>query len=218
MLTYRKQSDTLIVVLHEIYGVNDHIAGVCKDLADSGYDVICPDLIDGKPPYDYAHEEEAYLYFMNFVSFEPSAKRVTFLLRQEEKEYKHIFLMGYSVGATVAWLCCGDSVKNDGSFQYGGSLIKCSGAICYYGSRIRDYMEVAPRCPVLLIFPEGEKSLDPHALQRELRKKERTEVYILTGRHGFADPYSPNYHEASAREAKRITEDFLRRIRGSQRN
>jgi dienelactone hydrolase len=39
----------LIVVLHEIYGINDHITKTCQDLADSGYDVVCPDLLDGKP-------------------------------------------------------------------------------------------------------------------------------------------------------------------------
>ncbi|HVI40046.1 MAG TPA: dienelactone hydrolase family protein [Anaerovoracaceae bacterium] len=57
MLTYQNSSDTLIVVLHEIYGINDHIAGVCQSLADSGYDVLCPDLLDGKPHYGYEREE-----------------------------------------------------------------------------------------------------------------------------------------------------------------
>jgi dienelactone hydrolase len=211
MLSYRNNSDTLIVVLHEIYGINDHIAGVCQSLADSGYDVVCPDLLDGKPPYDYAREEEAYQYFMNFEGFESSAKRITFLVRQEEYAYRRIFLLGYSAGATIAWLCGADSVK-PGGVQYGGSLIKCSGVICYYGSRIRDYMEIIPKGPTLLLFPEDEKSFDPYELQKELKKKEKAEVHILEGKHGFADPYSANYHEASAREARRITEDFLERI------
>lgn len=213
MLTYRNHSDSLIIVLHEIYGINGHIAGVCKGFAGSGYDVVCPDLLDGKSVYDYSQEEEAYRYFMNFVGFEPAAKKVTFLIRQEEREYKHIFLLGYSIGATVAWLCGGDAAAAGEGFLCGGSLIKCDGVIGYYGSRIRDYMEVTPKCPTLLIYPEEESAFDPVEFQREVCKKEKTEVHILKGKHGFGDPYSPNYYEASAKEAERITKDFLKRIR-----
>ena len=60
MLNFRNNSDTLIVVLHEIYGINDHITKTCQELADSGYDVVCPDLLDGKPFFDYAREEDAF--------------------------------------------------------------------------------------------------------------------------------------------------------------
>jgi len=196
MLIYRNNSDTLIIVVHEIYGHNDHIKGVCQSLSDSGYDIDCPDLLDGKPPFDYAQEEEAYRYFLNFVDFEPSEKKITFLLRQEEKEYKQIFLLGYSAGATIAWLC---SELN----------VKCDGVIGFYGSRIRDYTETTPKCPVLLIYSEEEKSFDPYELREGLNKKENVEVHILDGKHGFADPYNINYNEMSTLEANRITKVFL---------
>lgn len=213
MVNYRNNADTLIVVIHEIYGINDHITKLCQDLADSGYDVVCPDLLDDKPYFDYAREEEAYRYFMNFIGFESAAKKVTFLLRQEEGRYKRIFLLGSSVGATVAWLCGVDSVKTDESFHYGGSLVKCSGIICLYGSRIRDYLEVSLKCPALLIFAEEENSFDPHELQAKLGQIEGAEVHILKGKHGFADPCGPNYNEPSAREAGRLIADFTERIK-----
>ena len=214
MLNYQKGSDTLIVVLHEIYGINGHITKVCKALADEGYDVVCPDLLDGRPPYDYDREEDAYLYFMNFIGLEASAKRITFLLRQEEREYKNIFLLGFSVGATIAWLSCVTAVKGDESFHFGGSFINCSGIICYYGSRIRDYTDVDLKCPALLIFGEEEKSFDPRDLEKKLKSLEQTEVHILKGTHGFADPDSPNYNEASAKEADVLVRDFIERIKG----
>ncbi len=213
MLTHINDSDTLIVVLHEIYGINDHITKVCQNLADSGYDVVCPDLLDGKPYFDYAREEEAYRYFMNYVGLESAAKQITFLLRQEEGRYKRIFLLGYSVGATVAWLCGVYSVKKDESFHYGGSLVKCSGVICLYGSRIRNHLEVSLKCPALLIFGEEETSFDPHELQTQLERMEGAEVHILKGKHGFADPYGPNYNESSAREAALLIEDFTERLK-----
>lgn len=212
MPEFRNNSDTLIIVLHEIYGINDHIAGVCKRLADVGYDVICPDLLDDKPAFDYDKEDEAYLYFMNFVGMESSVKRIAFLLRQEENTYRQIFLLGYSVGATIAWLCSGDPVKGSDLNPYCSYFEKLSGIIGCYGSRIREYRSFIPRCPVLLLFPEEELSFDPYELCEELSKKETVEVHILEGRHGFADPYAPHYNEASAREAKRITKEFIERL------
>ena len=212
MPEYRNNSDTLIVVLHEIYGINDHIAGVCKGLTDVGYDVICPDLLDDKPAFDYDREEDAYLYFMNFVGLDLSMKRITFLLRQEENAYRQIFLLGYSVGATIAWLCSGDPTKDSCLSQYCSCFKNLSGVIGFYGSRIREYPSLTPRCPVLLLFPEKETSFDPYDLCEELSKKETVEVHILEGNHGFADPYAPKYNEASARQADRITKEFIERL------
>ncbi|WDL97269.1 dienelactone hydrolase family protein [Alicyclobacillus sp. ALC3] len=40
MLTYRNNSSTVVVVLHEIYGVNDHMKQVCERLSETGYDVV----------------------------------------------------------------------------------------------------------------------------------------------------------------------------------
>ncbi len=213
MLAFRNNSDALIVVLHEIYGINEHIKGVCKSLSDLGYDVVCPDLLDGKAPYAYDREEEAHWYFMNYEGFESSVKRITFLLRQEEMAYRQIFLLGYSVGATIAWLYSGEPSKYGAGYQYHGHIENLNGVIGYYGSRIRDYLEVSPKCSVLLFFPEEETSFDPQELQEELIKKDYVEVHILPGKHGFADPDSAKYNEGSAKEAERIRKNFFERTR-----
>lgn len=213
MLCFKNQSDTLIVVLHEIYGINDHIAGVCKTLSDMGYDAVCPDFLEGKPSYDYSREDEAYRYFMNYAGFVASAKRVVFLLRQEESEYRNIYLLGYSIGATIAWICSGAGAGNQNVLSYGGCIKNLKGMVGYYGSRIRDYLDMDPNCPALLFFPEEENSFDTQELAEKLRKKENTEVNILKGKHGFADPHSQNYNKSSAWEADRIRNDFFTRTR-----
>ncbi len=196
MRTWKRGSDTLIIVIHEIYGINAHINGVCRDMADAGYDVICPDLLDGKPAFPYEREEEAYQYFFNYAGFESSVKRVAFLIRQAELEYRRIFLLGFSAGATIAWLC-------------GGNLPSLNGVIGLYGSRIRDRLDLTPKCPTLLIFSKEEKSFDPVILKEKLMQKDQLEVHILEGRHGFADPYSEQYNETSAAEAKKLVAEFL---------
>ena len=46
MLNIQKKSDTVIIVIHEIYGLNQHMQGYCELLSNQGFDVICPDLLE----------------------------------------------------------------------------------------------------------------------------------------------------------------------------
>lgn len=199
MLTYKNNSDTMIVVLHEIYGINHHIKNVCEKLAVLNYDVVCPALFDLKEPFAYDREDEAYQNFVNHIGFDAASKRVTDILIQLQDKYQRIVLLGYSIGATTGWLC---SETN----------IKCDGVIGFYGSRIRDYLEVTPKCPMLLFFPQEEKSFDTTELADQLKKKEKVDVHLLEGKHGFADPFSVNYHERSYNVSKQMVEDLIDKI------
>jgi len=82
---------------------------------------------------------EAYHHFINNVGFDLAFKQVKQLIIQAKKQYRYVYLLGYSIGATIAWLCSGDDIM-------------CNGIIGVYGSRIRDYMSITSKCPVLLIF------------------------------------------------------------------
>lgn len=191
-------SDSVIIVLHEVYGINQHIKMVCKKMYMKGYDVICPNLIDISQPFNCDCEEEAYQHFMNNIGFDLAGKKVKQVIMQAKKQYKNIYLMGYSVGATIAWLCSGEENM-------------CNGIIGYYGSRIRDYKNSIPKCPSLLIFPTEEKSFNVKELVYSL-EKQNINVYILNGKHGFSNPFSKNYCMQSTEEAEKLVDNFLKKI------
>lgn len=189
-------SDSVIIVLHEIYGINKHIQMVCEKFSMNGYDIICPNLIDLGEPFNYDLQEEAYQHFMNNIGFDSAVQKVKQLIIQAKKQYKYVYLLGYSIGATIAWLCSGKENM-------------CNGIIGYYGSRIRDYINIAPKCPVLLIFPTEEKSFNVQELVNSLQKP-NIDVHILKGKHGFSDPFSQNYCEESSEKAERLVDNFLK--------
>lgn len=188
-------SDSLIIVLHEIYGINKHIKTVIENFSLAGFNVVCPNLIGLSESFDYQQQEAAYNHFMVNIGFEGAAQQIKELAAEARGHYKHIFLCGYSIGATIAWLC-----SNENNM--------CDGIIGYYGSRIRDYMAIAPKCPVLLIFSAQEKSFDASAFVSSF---EKTNVYVhmLAGNHGFADSFSQNYCEHSFLEANRLVHNFI---------
>ncbi|AKN29847.1 DeoR faimly transcriptional regulator [Clostridium carboxidivorans P7] len=191
-------SSSVIIVLHEIYGINQHIQKVCEKFSIKGYDVICPNLINVNKPFNYNFQEEAYKYFTKSIGFDSAVCQVKQLLMEAKQQYKHVYLLGYSIGATIAWLC--SSEKNI-----------CDGIIGYYGSRIRDYIDITPKCPVLLIFPKKEKSFNVQELVIAL-KKLNIDIYMLSGKHGFSDPFCENYNEKSFQEAEILVDNFLEKI------
>ncbi|WP_354005839.1 dienelactone hydrolase family protein [Fictibacillus terranigra] len=109
-----------------------------------------------------------------------------------------MFIIGFSVGATVAWLCSEEKGVD--------------GMAGFYGSRIRNYTEISPQCPVLLFFPEEEKSFAVDELITVLKKKE-AEIYKFDGKHGFSDCYGPNFNEESAHHAFYHLDRFLKKER-----
>lgn len=188
MIRISRASNTAIIVVHEIYGINEHMRRVCQTLSGAGYDVLCPNLLERETPFDYSQEEEAYAHFMGNVGFAKAREKIKDnIMAAVEREYEKIVVVGFSVGATAAWLCSTEP--------------QVDGVAGYYGSRIRNHLDLQPQCPTLLFFPEEEKSFRVEELIPALSAKRQVEVHRLKGRHGFGDPFSPHYHEASARVA-----------------
>ncbi len=190
-------SDTVIIVVHEIYGLNAHITGVCDRLAQAKVDVLCPNLLgDRQEPFHYAEEALAYRNFMTEVGFAAAQEQIEALARSLQGRYRYCFIVGYSIGATIAWLCSG---KAD----------LYSGVVGVYGSRIRDYTAIEPQCPVLLCFPRTEESFDVAELILALSGKSNLNLFKADAGHGFADPWSEKYCAAASEALWKKTLGFI---------
>jgi len=199
MLSYYNQSDICIVVLHEIYGINQHMKTMCDKLSEYQFDVVCPDLLQRDKHYNYSDEKDAYQNFKENIGFVAATKKVKELLYEIRDKYKIVVVVGFSIGATIAWLCSNEKHL-------------CDIIIGYYGSRIRDYTEIIPKCPVMLFFPKQEKSFNVSNLIEQIKDKESTKIYKFQGNHGFSDPYSGNYCLESAKKAEEEMLKFIRDI------
>ncbi|MFB5284063.1 dienelactone hydrolase family protein [Peribacillus sp. Hz7] len=191
------KSDTAIIVIHEIYGINQHMKSFCELLSEQHFDVICPNLLERDTPFDYSQEHLAYHHFMENVGFENALHKIKDVLSDIKNEYKSIYVVGFSVGATVAWLCSEEE--------------SIDGVVGYYGSRIRNYVAISPKSPIMLFFPQEEKSFNVDELISTLDKK-NIKIYKFSGQHGFSDPYSSKYNEKSAQEAFRQMINFFQNI------
>lgn len=181
---------TCIIVLHEIYGVNNHMAYYRQVFEQQQMNVYIPNLLNRAKVFSYDEEEKAYEYFMKEVGFEKAKKIVEELIDTLAKQYDFIQLVGFSVGATVAWLCSEHPAVQK--------------VLCFYGSRIRSYTNVIPKVPVYIVFGEYEMSFNPNELRMELSEHPLVTFDIVEGTHGFANPYNQRY-------SKQVTEQIVQR-------
>jgi len=188
-----KRNNTLVILLHEIYGVNDHIQYYRNQWLQEGVDVLTPDLLHGRV-FPYAQDEQAYQYFVSEIGFGQAAEEVKNIVSAHRTSYDRIFLIGFSIGATLAWM---------------NSTSGVDGMIGFYGSRIRNYADLVPGCKALLFFASHEKSFDVSALADQLHGKTNTTTEVIEGEHGFMNPFHHAYLADESKQCMKKSKDFI---------
>jgi dienelactone hydrolase len=188
--------ETAIVVAHEIYGVNSHIDGVAAMLRTHSCDVFTPSLLPDGIVYSRAEEALAYRRFTQNPGLERMAQALSRGIEALRPRYRRVLAIGFSVGATSTWLA--------------SATAPLDAAVCFYGSRIRDHLEVRPAAPCLLLFAEQEPAFSASEVAQQLRHRQGVTVETYPCSHGFSDPAGPAYSPEHARRAWEQTTRFLR--------
>lgn len=184
-----------MVLLPEIYGCNAFMEEVKARYEQRGIAVYCPNLWM-RQPFAYEEQQEAYAYFQHHIGF-GVYRDIDYLLEELQAAYDRVVVLGFSAGATLAWRC--------------SALGHVDGVIACYGSRIRDYLEVEPRCDTLLLFAQRDSFAVAEVFQM-LQKKRRVQGRLFPAKHGFLDPHGQDGDEVQARKAWQCIDDFLQMI------
>lgn len=184
-----------MIVLHEIYGINHFMEEICSEYHMQGFDVYCPNMLH-RNCFTYLESSEAYQFFIDNVGFD-YYKEVEDLAAQLKHTYDKVFVVGFSVGATIAWRCCMDGI--------------CDGIVCCYGSRIRDFLFLQPSCPTFLLFAEQD-SFDVSNVIKQLFGKSNVEIHKVQASHGFMDQFSNSYKKEQMLKSKECIQAFLKKL------
>src|SRR5688500_2422926 len=190
-----------VIVIHEWWGLNDHIRHWADRLAADGYAAVAVDLYGGK----VATTPEEAMVFMKGVD-EARAKEVL--------AAAHAFLaadprVSASKRGVIGW-CFGGGW----SLQHAIATPDLDAAVLYYGRLVEDEAELKKiKAPVLAIFGDKDKSIPTEAVQRfEATMKQAGRsiaVQRYDAEHAFANPSSPRYEQAAASDAWEKTRSFF---------
>ncbi len=196
-VTPKEPAKAGLLVIQEIFGVNDHIQSVCDSYAEKGYLVIAPSIFDRiERNVRLAYTAESVVIGRGLkeeIGWDLPLQDIDAglsILRKELNEGAKLGVIGYCFGGTLAWLS---------SCRLG---IDC--AIGYYGGQINQYLEETPTVPTMLHFGTEDEGIPPSVVKsiREVANK-GVSIFEYDGAgHGFNCDARADYHSESAALAR----------------
>ena len=203
-----------VVVIQEIFGVNQVMRDITDGLAAQGYLAICPDLFWRIEPdidiTDHSPEEwkRAFELF-NAFDVEAGVKDLDATIEAVRKDPRcngKVGAVGFCLGGLLAYLTA-TRTESDAS-------------VAYYGVGLERYTAEAEKLvnPLLLHIAEEDQFTPKPArdlILRALKNHRQIEIHTYPGRdHAFARPGGEHYDAADAALAESRTLDFFKRNLG----
>ena len=192
-----------IVVVQEIFGVNQHIRKVADSFAADGYVAIAPALFDRvERGYDtgYAAQDiERGRATRGKLSTDHAMMDVKATVKELAKSGQKVGVVGYCFGGTIAWLA---ATRTDG----------VAATVGYYGGGVADAVDEKPKCPVMLHFGETDASIPKEAYEKVMKAHPNVPAYVYPGAgHGFVCDERGSYNADAAKQARTRTIEFFRK-------
>ena len=202
-----------MVVIQEIFGVNDYIKGACERLATLGYVALAPHLywrlgpgiaIDEKEP-DGLQRAFGHVGRLDFAKAgDDATAALEHLQGLPEVAGGKAGILGFCIGGGVSYMVA--------------VLSNPATCVSYYGSAVPDALDLAGqvKCPILFHFGSADNYIPAEkqqAVKEAFAQHSGTEFHVHEGAgHAFDNHNAAMmHHERAAREAWAETADFLKR-------
>ena len=195
-----ERSGPALVLLQEIFGVNDFMRAQADMFAAEGYVAIVPDLFWRiKPNIELSYSDEDFSRAMELgraINLDKAVEDIQATIthaRSMDGVAGQVGVLGYCLGERLAFLAA--------------ARIDTAVAVSYYGVGIDTHLEELDRitCPLVLHFPSEDRFCPPEAQKKvfdAIQGKDNVWFYTYQGQdHGFAATGREHYHKASANVA-----------------
>lgn len=191
-----------VVILQEIFGLNNHIRDLPRRFAEAGYYAVAPALFDRVEPgieLDYdpdgrtrgiecknAVDEKAIIDVSAAIAAATASGPVT--------------VVGFCWGGSLAW-------------RAATCLSGLAGAVSYYGGELPSKAGLASHCPVVAHFGSRDKGIPLEGVNTFISAQTSSDPHVTTfvydADHGFNCDARSQFDEAAATEAWTRTLTFL---------
>ena len=186
-----------VLLIQEIFGVNDHIRAVADRLAAEGYVVLAPDLFWRMKPnielgYEGEDRETALRYYERFDEelAMVDLKHAANALRNHRACTGRIAAMGFCLGGKLTFRLAAQTNLN--------------AAISYYGGKVENHLSEADKikCRLMMHFGGKDKSIPESALNKikeNLASKSNVSIHVYEeADHGFNCDARATYNKEAA--------------------
>jgi carboxymethylenebutenolidase len=193
-----------LVILHPIWGVTPHIRDLCDAFAVEGYETLAPSLIERQDPgfaLQNIDPERFPVRKAAYEAVEAGGRCWPDIQAAIDALAPPVFLMGFCFGGTAAWV----------------AAARCEGVAavaCFYGGAIIDFVDLQPRCPVILHFGRKDETITPEDVAAIEAAHPDVPIWLYDAGHAFVAP--SDHHADSATLAMLRTRQFFHRASGAK--
>lgn len=213
----RKRTPSLVLVVHEIFGLHEYIRDVCRRFAHAGFFALAPDLFARQgDPRAATSVDELLERIVSRVSDAQVMADLDVSLRWAEQRGANAWrshVVGFCWGGRIAWLYAVHRPALVAAAAFYGRL---SGSVRPETPRHPLDLVEEPMAPVLGLYGGADSAIpleEVFAMRRGLAQaSQRSEILIFPeAPHGFHADYRPSYREGEARQAWRQVLDWFAR-------
>ena len=190
-----------LVVIQEIFGVNQHIRAIADSYARDGFLAIAPALFDRvernvELPYD-GPEAKRGMEIKQKLSIDNAVTDVNAALQYARQQTgKKSGVIGYCFGGLLAWLSA--------------TRLRPDAAVGYYAGGIGNYAAETPRAPVQLHFGKLDTHIPAEQVEKVHAAHPEVEIHWYENAgHGFNCDMRSSYNPEAAALARTRALAFL---------
>ena len=212
MPAYRAMPDgkgpfSMVLVVHEIFGVHEHIKDVCRRFAKAGYLAIAPELYARQGDVSKLESFEKILEVVGKVPDDQVMSDLDATVAWAKKSGKldgdKIATTGFCWGGRIVWLYCARAQSPKAGIAWYGKLSNATNAL-----HTKSVIDVAAKlkAPVLGLYAGRDAGIPVahvEMMRREIGAAKGTSEIVVfpDAQHGFYADYRPSYKKAAADDA-----------------
>lgn len=177
-----------LIVIQEIFGVNDDIRSIAQDFAARGFEVLAPSMYDRVVPgFALSHDGADIGYAVQIAQkngVDNAIRDVATCVAHLSPRGK-VFVTGYCYGGSMAYAA---ACRVPG----------LAAASCYYGSQVPALGGEAPQCATIAHFGREDPYIPLDRVQAFAAQRPDVPVHLYDAGHGFNSKDGGAYHEPSA--------------------
>lgn len=189
-----------VVVIQEVFGVNDHIREVVEGYAAAGYFAIAPqifDRIERDIELGYQEADMATAIELAFQKLDHAlALQDVQAAVDAASAHGPVGVVGYCFGGLLTWrmACRGTGV---------------AAAVAYYGGGIGRELDQQPACPTMMHFGEQDAHIPMTQVEEIKAAHPEVAVHVYPADHGFNCDHRASFDADSAALARERTLAFF---------
>ena len=162
-----------VLIATDVFGNTPAIASLRRQ-----FNTSCLIVSPFEADFQVHTEQQAYQAFLASGGVAAYAKKIRAIV-EEQSQLQHV--IGFSVGASAWWM---ESAVHASQLRT---------ASLFYGSRIRNYVDLQSHCPTHFIFAQNEAAFQVDQVVKNLQQRGHQAEIAVACKHGFMNPYSSGF-------------------------